>query len=204
MRTRPVVVRFVVVSALLGIIAAAATATIGFVLSWAYWPQRTLIEGAHLPPAVSASDTWAMWHQVAAAVFVIGSIAALGSATSLRDTPLRRRVVVLVGSITALVAACTTLFTQRLVAWDQLAINAVTIGSNQHGYWDAAFGHDVEFVLSNGMELSQRAYAAALIVHLAAPVVGILALAVVCVAVLKPTTSRPEPETTPEQMSIST
>ena len=65
--------------------------------------------------------------------------------------------------------------TKPAVEWDQLALSSVTVGSNIDGYWPAAFGDDVLFVLIGDVEVSQGEYGAVLIAHLAAPVVtGIL------------------------------
>jgi quinol-cytochrome oxidoreductase complex cytochrome b subunit len=80
-------------------------------------------------------------------------------------------------AIAAVVAAGLASYTTRLVRWDQLALRAVTVGTSIDGYWAAAFHHGVRFVLVDGNEVSQRAYATALVVHLVAPVVATLGLA---------------------------
>jgi len=72
-----------------------------------------------------------------------------------------------------------TMITRPLVEWDQLALRAVTVGSDVDGYWTAAFGDDVRFVLTRSTEVSQREYGAVLITHLAAPVVAAIALLIV-------------------------
>ena len=65
-----------------------------------------------------------------------------------------------------------TVITRPLLAWDQLALRSVTIGSDIDGYWTAAFGDNVRYVLRQNSEISQRQYGAVLITHLASPVVA--------------------------------
>lgn len=71
-------------------------------------------------------------------------------------------------------------YTGLLLPWDQLALWAVTVGTNYQGMFGAAFDDDVRFVLLNGVEISQATLAFWLVVHAAVlPVVfaGLLALA---------------------------
>ena len=77
------------------------------------------------------------------------------------------------------------MMTRPLVEWDQLAIWAVTVGSDIDGYWTAAFGGDVRFVLMGNTEVSQGEYGAVLIIHLAAPAVTAIALLVVGTALVR-------------------
>ena len=66
--------------------------------------------------------------------------------------------------------------------WDQLALWAVTVGTNIRGVWVAAFGDQIRFVLVDGREITQDDYAAQLLGHaVAVPVLlvgaaGLLAL----------------------------
>lgn len=78
----------------------------------------------------------------------------------------------IVASAVTVIAGVLTVATRPLVQWDQLALWAVTTGSDVGGYWYAAFDEGVRFVLLGGSEVSQRRYAATLVVHLIAPVVA--------------------------------
>lgn len=66
-------------------------------------------------------------------------------------------------SALALVAA----FTGPQLAWDQLALRAVTVNRDVRGTLFAAFNDQVRFVLVDGYEVSQAAYRNALGVHVA-------------------------------------
>ncbi|MEN3271528.1 MAG: menaquinol-cytochrome c reductase cytochrome b subunit [Actinomycetota bacterium] len=52
-----------------------------------------------------------------------------------------------------------------LLPWDQLALWAVTVGTNIRGVDDAAFSDGIRFVLINGTEISQGTYRFWTIVH---------------------------------------
>ena len=68
-----------------------------------------------------------------------------------------------------------TVISRPAVEWDQLALSSVTVDSDIDGYWTAAFGDDVLFVLIGDVEVSQGDYGAVLVAHLAAPfVTGIM------------------------------
>jgi hypothetical protein len=88
----------------------------------------------------------------------------------------RRSVLVAAGAGGAALCVLVALVTSELVAWDQLGLSSVTVGTDISGYWTAAFGDDVRFVLVGGTEVSTGTYAAVLLVHLAAPVLGAMAL----------------------------
>lgn len=45
-----------------------------------------------------------------------------------------------------------------MLAWDQVALWAVTVGSNVEGIWGVAFDDGVRFVIVDGTEVSQTAY----------------------------------------------
>ena len=116
-----------------------------------------------------AADGWAM--RISIAFGWAALLAAVVACVFAR----RRRVVsrAAVGAI----AGLATSFTQGLVRWDQLALWRVTVGKNIQGYWPAAFDKDVRFVLVGGSEVSQTTYRIALLAHLGAAVVALVALA---------------------------
>ena len=148
-----------------GAVAAVVTAVAGVVLADVYRP-------GHDAPR---SDRWRDWQLWAGVACVLASL--LAGVVAVR----RRRLFVVACAGVAVLAALVTISTQELVAWDQLALRSVTVGTDVDGYWTAAFGGDVVFVLVGGSEVSQTTYAA--VVHLAAPVLGAAALVTAAVAV---------------------
>jgi quinol-cytochrome oxidoreductase complex cytochrome b subunit len=59
--------------------------------------------------------------------------------------------------------------------WDQLALRAVTVGTNYQGLWRASLDHGVQFVLIGGVEIGQPTLRTWFLVHV---------FAVPCLAVL--------------------
>jgi len=81
------------------------------------------------------------------------------------------------GMVVALLAAAVASMTWGLVQWNQIALAAVTVGGRTSGLWWPAFDDGVAFILMGGAEIGQETYRVWLLVHLAAPVVGLVALA---------------------------
>ena len=83
-------------------------------------------------------------------------------------------------SVTALLVTTLALaYTGLLLPWDQLALWAVTVGTDHQGMLHAAFSDDVRFVLIRGVEVSQATLGLWFLVHavaLALAFVGLLAL----------------------------
>ncbi len=73
------------------------------------------------------------------------------------------RVIVGFGALTTLLA---TSLTGVLLPWDQLALRAVRVGTNMHGF-TPLFGDQVRFVLIGHSEISTRTVVVWLIVHIA-------------------------------------
>ena len=66
----------------------------------------------------------------------------------------------------ALLLILATSFTGELLPWDQLALWAVTVGTDLDGIWTAAFDDDaIRFVLIDNAEIPQSDYARAVIAH---------------------------------------
>jgi hypothetical protein len=145
-------------------VAAVATAVLGLVLADVYRPQG------------QSSATWRDWHLATGVAMFLTSAAAgiLGL--------VRRSALLSVCAAAATAAAVVTLVTRPLVAWDQLALRAVTVGTDVSGYWPAAFDDEVLFVLVGGAEASPGEYAVALVLHLGVPVLGAVALLVATAA----------------------
>ncbi|MCP5026802.1 MAG: hypothetical protein GY929_11020 [Actinomycetia bacterium] len=77
---------------------------------------------------------------------------------------------------TLMVATVSATFTGFLLPWDQLALWAVTPGSNMMGFMPVIYGDQVRFVLINGAEVSQEEIRRAFYVHIA---IGIATLGAV-------------------------
>jgi hypothetical protein len=147
-------------------LAAVATAALGFVLTDVYEPQ-------------DQGSAWRDWHLVAGVLFLLASaVAAIAGAV-------RRSVLVPACAAVATVAAVVTLLTRSLVAWDQVGLRSVTVGTDVAGYWTAAFDDEVVLVLVGGTEASPGEYAVALAAHLGAPVLGAAALLVATIVVAR-------------------
>jgi quinol-cytochrome oxidoreductase complex cytochrome b subunit len=76
------------------------------------------------------------------------------------------------------VVAVALLWTGTLLPWDQLALAAVTVGTNIRGFFTAAFDDQVKFVLIGGVEISRATLRAWFVVHaFVLPVAGVACLA---------------------------
>jgi quinol-cytochrome oxidoreductase complex cytochrome b subunit len=81
-------------------------------------------------------------------------------------------------AVAVVVLALGLLWTGTLLPWDQLALAAVTVGTNVHGLVTAAFDDQVKFVLIGGREVSQATIRNAFLVHaVVLPVAGVGCLA---------------------------
>ena len=116
-------------------------------------------------------------HRLASGLAVLTAVA-LGILIALRPAADRRRVGPALGggmAVTALLAS----FTGFLLPWDQLALSAVTVGSNLRGY-TALFDPVVRFVLIGGVEVSPGTILLWLFIHalvLGPLLIGLLVLA---------------------------
>jgi hypothetical protein len=165
---------------------AVVAAIVGFILADAYIPHSPGAVVAQLSAPVRRSDRWTDWHRATSWVLVLAAVISLALVVAIvaRGWSIASRNVTVIGAaIVAVVMSVVTVITRPLVEWDQLALSSVTVGSDIDGYWNAAFGDDVLFVLIGGSEVSQGEYGAALVTHLAAPVIAASALLVVGAAV---------------------
>jgi hypothetical protein len=96
----------------------------------------------------------------------------LGSARS------RRSIRADVAAALAFIGTWATIASWSHVRWNQVALWQVTVGANYTGLWRPAFSDQVRFVFVGGSEVSPHAYLAALLVHIAAPAVALLALGI--------------------------
>jgi len=162
-----------------GVLMAVVTAVAGFVLADVYRPGAPGGFVAHAPGQVRRSVQWSDRHFWAGVAFLVLSAASAGVAAW------RRSLLAMACAVVAGSMALVTLFTRELVAWEQLALRSVTVSSDVTGYWTAAFGDDVLFVLVGGSEVSTGAYGALLLLHLGAPLIGAASLLTAAVAVLR-------------------
>jgi hypothetical protein len=179
MANAPVLARTATVVAAAGSAFGAAATVAGAVVARSYRPRAPGVDAALLPADVRAADRWSDWHLYMSMLVLVAAVVAL-----VHTWFVRRRggsaIAVVVSGVGA-VAAGVVMWTRPLVRWDQLALEAVTVGTDVRGYWYAAFDHGVRFVLVGPNEVTQRDYAPVLVAHLAAPAVAAIALAVVCV-----------------------
>ncbi|MGQ0433678.1 MAG: hypothetical protein ACT452_14865 [Microthrixaceae bacterium] len=194
--------RAAVVIAFIGVAAALVATVAGLVLADIYRPHAPGFPVAELPDPLRRSDQWTDWHRIVGAVLVVAAVVSLALVVALpaRGKAAGRRKVLLIG--VAAVAALTsvvTVITRPLVEWDQLALWSVTVGSDIDGYWTAAFGEDVRFVLMGNVEVSQAEYGTVLIAHLAAPAVAAGALLLIGLALVR----RREDDVTSEAVSTA-
>ncbi|MGI8758515.1 MAG: cytochrome b N-terminal domain-containing protein [Acidimicrobiales bacterium] len=158
---------------LLGVVVAmgAVLAVTGVWLTFNYRPNAAQA-WPDLGSSPAATDWPRLIHQVASVLLlpVVVAFLVVGVVASRRWH-----------SATALLVTTLTLaYTGTLLPWDQLALWAVTVGTNHQGMLAAAFSNDVRFVILGGAEISQATLALWLVVHAAVlPVVfaGLLALA---------------------------
>jgi hypothetical protein len=180
--------RAAVVVAFVGVAAALVATVVGLVLADIYRPHAPGVPVAELPSALRRSDQWTDWHRIIGAALVAAAIVALALVIPLvargEDSGKRKGLLIGAAAVAALMSVVTVI-TRSLVEWDQLALWSVTVGSDIDGYWTAAFGDDVRFVLMGNTEVSQGEYAAVLIAHLATPAVAAAALLLLGTALLR-------------------
>lgn len=102
----------------------------------------------------------------------------------------RRKVALLVVGPSLLITVLAASFTGYLLPWDQLALWAVTVGTNMKGY-GPAFGSQTRFVLLGGVEISKATLWRWFIVHTVVLTVAVVTLILFALR-LKPT-GRPKP-----------
>jgi quinol-cytochrome oxidoreductase complex cytochrome b subunit len=115
----------------------------------------------------TASDGVRLVHRLVA--FAAGPTSLAAATLVIVDGRMRRpgwrrgRLALIVGpALPVLVAAAG--FTGYLLPWDQLALWAVTVGTNMHGF-RPAFGSNVRFVLIGGFEISKATLRRWFMVH---------------------------------------
>jgi quinol-cytochrome oxidoreductase complex cytochrome b subunit len=121
-----------------------------------------------VPGYVTGFDTLLLARTVhrVGAWFLILAVLALGTEVVVRAAARgRRRLLVALGAVGGAALALLAAFvTGLLLPWDQLALWAVTVGTNMYGL-RASFDPHVRFVLVGGAEVSPAAYRTAAVLH---------------------------------------
>lgn len=172
----------------LGLLTATLVATAGLLVSGA------VLYGSYVPTAPGADTRLALpsvqrsvdrVHRedlAAATVIVLGVLAAVACVVALVRS---RRVAWIVGAVAGLVAAgagALSAATASAVRWDQLALWAVTVGTDIRGY-RAPFDSDlVRFAVVDGREVAPADQRLMVALHLGAPLLGLVAVVIGLVA----------------------
>lgn len=160
------------------------TAATGTLLASRYRPDGGWGTIAELPASARWSRRLVRRHEVAlrlaiplVAIWGALTIRAVWARTDAAIDAARRRAAG-ASVVAALFLCLVTAVSWRLVAFEQIALGAVTVGSDIKGLWFAAFSSDVRFVLIRGVEVSQTTIAVWVVVHLLAPLLALAAMAV--------------------------
>jgi quinol-cytochrome oxidoreductase complex cytochrome b subunit len=132
--------------------------------------------------AARLSEVLRYVHLLASRLAVFTAVAA-GMLVVLAKPPVARRWTAVAHGTGIAVTAVAASFTGFLLPWDQLALWAVTVGSNMSGY-RPLFGPTVRFVLLGGAEVSRGTILLWLLVHML--VLGPLLAGLVLLAWLRP------------------
>lgn len=158
--------------------ALAAVAATGLQLGWRYVPDRddaypTLDSGDWSRRLVEAHELAMV---IAVAAVCVWALLVLGDSHGRGQ---RARGVVETGAAAAAVGlAVVTWFSWSRVSFEHVASWNATVGGDVEGPVWAAFSDQVRFVIVNGAEITQDAYARWVIVHLASPLLALTSMAV--------------------------
>jgi quinol-cytochrome oxidoreductase complex cytochrome b subunit len=162
----------------------------GIKLAQDYRPTAPGVERSLLSDDVGQAQTIRRLHEASLFLLILASLgAAITTILARRRAGVtdRRRWVAAVGAIGMVLAAVAASYTWELVQWGQLALWAVTVDPGIDGLWFAAFNDQVQFVLIDGLEVSQTTYAVWTIAHLALPLAVIAGAGAACTPVLRRT-----------------
>jgi len=160
--------RLVVVAALSAQLALLAITGLWLVFYYRPGPTPSLTIQA-LRTAVTASQRVRDVHRLAAVAALPTSAAAgvlvVADARTLRPGWLKGRLALAAGPGLAVLVGLAS-FTGYLLPWDQLALWAVTVGTNVRGF-GPAFGSQTKFVLIGGAEIAKQTLWRWFVVHIA-------------------------------------
>jgi len=149
----------------LGVVAVAALT--GLALVWTYRPATTWGDTTLGDDAVRGLVSVHELSLQAAVTLALVTVVLLGVARQ----SVGRVVAMGVVWFSAIVAS----MTWHLIAWDQIALESVTVGTDLRGLLFPAFDDGVAFILMGGAEIGQETYRVWLLVHLAALAVSVVA-----------------------------
>lgn len=151
----------------------------GAVLFFVYRPEAvasTAVYATHRSLTFSQvmvrAHRWTAWAAVLTSIAT--AILLVAEAGARWHGPARRRIGLVTGPV-ILVTVIASVITGALLPWDQLALWAVTVGSNIRGY-RPLFGDQVRFVLIGGAEVASGTLLTWLFVHAALTVPLLAAL----------------------------
>jgi quinol-cytochrome oxidoreductase complex cytochrome b subunit len=173
---------------LLGILGAEffLLAATGLFLVFEYRPEvsQSWIDVARLSSGTHLWTVVRLVHRTTSGIFLVtalgtGVVVALGfRGDDIDPQPRRRRRLDLLLGISLVPLALFGSFTGYLLPWDQLALWAVTVGTNMRGY-RPVFDHQVKFILMSGVEVGRNTLARWFFVHLlvGGPLIGLAIVA---------------------------
>ena len=172
------------------VVALAVCATTGLLLLVLYEP-RAHFWGFPDDPASLLSRVLLAVDTIARQASVVLSLVWVGISLRFAPRDANRRVTVLLGGLVVVVCCLAAWYFTSLVRGDQIALWAVTVGTNTKGYFPAATSDQVRFVLADGSEISQGTYSIWLSVYLGAPLAAMSAVAIGWVSARPKPTHRP-------------
>lgn len=172
------------------VVALAVSAMTGMLLLVLYEPT-THLQGFPVGTASPLSRVLLVVDTIARQASVVLSLVWVGISLGFAPRGASRRVAVLIGGLVVVVFCLAAWYFTSLVRWDQIALWAVTVGTDTKGYLPAATPDQVRFVLVDGSEISQGAYSTWLSVYLGAPLAAMAAVAIGWVS------ARPKPDRRP-------
>jgi quinol-cytochrome oxidoreductase complex cytochrome b subunit len=177
----------------------------GAYLFFAYEPSASqawpgLAVEHQVPALASLARTVHRWAALLTIpISFIAAVVALTEAVVRWRGPSRRRSGAFTGPA-IVVVVLVAVVTGFLLPWDQLALRAVTVGTDIRGYGEVVFGDQVRFALMGGREVSVGALRALLAVHV---VVVSLALALLLWATHRDRNPDPDPDPDPDPSRTS-
>lgn len=168
---RTVAGRVAIVAVGVAVLAGVVVAATALWLLANYQPAATLADPTSLTAGEPASESWAQWHVGAVVVAGVASVVAAGAALAERSWLRAAAATVAIAGLLVVLA------TAPLLKWNQLALWAVTVGTDITGYGVAAFDDRVRFVIVDDQEVAPAQYTVALVVHLAAHAVALAGIA---------------------------
>lgn len=163
----------------------------GLYLMWNYRPTEGIAwDVLAASPHGTLPETMRDIHHIASQLFLALSLVA-GIMAVVLAVQLRKFVAAVAGCGFFLIAFSASV-TGSLLPWDQVALRAVTVGTDVGGYWDIIDG-ETRYILIGSHELSSETFLRWFWVHTA-----VLPIALIGLAVLLLLTTRPRAQQSPD------